>query len=198
MDVFGIVITSIIVFITSISNIAQTQPRSQIMEILEDEERSFRRTMTKGIEQFKKMAASSDNTLSGPDAFLLWDTFGFPVDLTQLMAEETGLSVDMVGYEHAMEEARQKARAAAKKGSAAEFKFEAEATAYLANSGVPHTDDLPKYSDADVEARVCALLTADGFVQDVKVRCGVPFFGCTHQPSNDPGSVVGWCCGCRA
>lgn len=143
----------------------------QIIEILDDEERSFRRTMTKGIEQFKKMAAASDNaTLSGPDAFLLWDTFGFPVDLTQLMAEEAGLSVDMAGYERAMEEARQKARAAAKKGSAAEFKFEAEATAYLANAGVPYTDDLPKYGDADVQGRVCALLTAAGFVDSVQVR----------------------------
>lgn len=129
--------------------------------------------MTKGIEQFKKMAASSDNaTLSGPDAFLLWDTFGFPVDLTQLMAEEAGLTVDMGGYERAMEDARQKARAAAKKGAAAEFKFEAEATAYLASSGVEHTDDLPKYGNADVQGRVCALLTAAGFVEAVEVCCG--------------------------
>jgi len=53
--------------------------------------------------------------ISGPDAFLLWDTFGFPVDLTQLMAEEHGLQVDAAGFEAAMEEARQKSRAGGRK-----------------------------------------------------------------------------------
>ena len=48
-------------------------------------------------------------------AFLLWDTFGFPLDLTQLMAEEQGLQVDAAGFEAAMEEAREKSRAAGKK-----------------------------------------------------------------------------------
>jgi hypothetical protein len=53
--------------------------------------------------------------ISGPDAFLLWDTFGFPVDLTQLMAEEHGLAVDAAGFEAAMEEARQKSRQGGRK-----------------------------------------------------------------------------------
>lgn len=55
--------------------------------------------------------------LSGPDAFLLWDTYGFPLDLTQLMAEEAGLRVDGAGFEAAMEEAREKSRAAGKKAA---------------------------------------------------------------------------------
>jgi alanyl-tRNA synthetase len=61
------------------------------------------------------LAALQGGMISGPDAFLLWDTFGFPVDLTQLMAEEHGLSVDAAGFEAAMEEARQKSRAGGRK-----------------------------------------------------------------------------------
>ena len=49
----------------------------------------FGRTLAKGLERFKKAAAAAaDGKLSGQEAFVLWDTFGFPVDLTQLMAEE--------------------------------------------------------------------------------------------------------------
>ncbi len=55
--------------------------------------------------------------VSGQDAFLLWDTYGFPLDLTQLMAEEAGLRVDGAGFEAAMDEAREKSRAAGKKAA---------------------------------------------------------------------------------
>lgn len=48
---------------------------------------SFSKTLTKGLERFHKMAAAAaGGQISGPDAFLLWDTFGFPVDLTQVGA----------------------------------------------------------------------------------------------------------------
>ena len=52
----------------------------------------------KGIERFKKVAATAQGgVLNGEDVFLLWDTFGFPVDLTELMAQEQGLKVDKQG-----------------------------------------------------------------------------------------------------
>ena len=51
-----------------------------------------------GIERFKKVAAvSQGGVLAGEEVFLLWDTFGFPVDLTELMAQEQGLKVDKEG-----------------------------------------------------------------------------------------------------
>ena len=53
----------------------------------------------KGIERFKKAAAASQGgKIDGGEAFVLWDTYGFPVDLTQLMAEEAGLHVDMAAF----------------------------------------------------------------------------------------------------
>lgn len=58
------------------------------------------RCSCQGIERFQVMAANvNGGVLSGQDAFQLWDTFGFPVDLTELMAEERGLSIDMEGFE---------------------------------------------------------------------------------------------------
>lgn len=64
-----------------------------------------------GIERFKKAAAAAtDNKIPGIEAFVLWDTYGFPVDLTQLMAEERGMTVDMPAYEAALDEAREKSR----------------------------------------------------------------------------------------
>ena len=54
--------------------------------------------MAQGIERFKKVAAAAQGgVLNGEDVFQLWDTFGFPVDLTELMAQEQGLKVDKEG-----------------------------------------------------------------------------------------------------
>ena len=54
-----------------------------------------------GIERFKKVAAAAQGgVLNGEDVFQLWDTFGFPVDLTELMAQEQGLRVDKEGEAH--------------------------------------------------------------------------------------------------
>ena len=86
-----------------------------IQAVLLEEETSFTKTLQKGIERFQKIAAAStDGKVAGPEAFLLWDTYGFPVDLTQLMAEEKGLNVDMPGFEAAMEGQKEQSRAARK------------------------------------------------------------------------------------
>ncbi|KAI3930137.1 hypothetical protein MKW92_034233 [Papaver armeniacum] len=83
-------------------------------KIIEDEETRFGKTLLKGIKKFMEQAAQELNqgkrVLSGNDVFLLWDTYGFPLDLTQLMAEEKGLLVDIQGFESAMQEARNRSR----------------------------------------------------------------------------------------
>ncbi|KAG2485170.1 hypothetical protein HYH03_016060 [Edaphochlamys debaryana] len=140
--------------------------RDTIYSVLKEEEAAFSRTLIKGIERFKKAAAATtDGKIPGPEAFVLWDTFGFPVDLTQLMAEERGMVVDMKGYEAAMEEAREKSRQGGKKAAGVGIKFEAEATGYLQAKSVPLTNDGPKYGSADVSAKVLAILTPSGFVE---------------------------------
>ncbi|HNW58838.1 MAG TPA: alanine--tRNA ligase [bacterium] len=80
-----------------------------IERVIRSEEESFGRTLDRGIEIFEeKAAASTAGLLSGKDAFLLHDTYGFPLDLTQLMAQEKGLAVDVAGFDAAMEEQRQR------------------------------------------------------------------------------------------
>ncbi|MBI2503357.1 MAG: alanine--tRNA ligase [Candidatus Latescibacteria bacterium] len=84
--------------------------QSHIALVLRAEEESFGKTLDRGLEIFERL--SQQGQLSGEDAFQLYDTYGFPLDLTELMARERGLSVDRAGFEAALEEQRQRARQA--------------------------------------------------------------------------------------
>ena len=80
------------------------------------------------------------------------------------MAEEIGMKVDMDGFDAAFKEAQEKSRAGGKKTGGPQLLFEAEATAWLANNGVPTTDDSHKYAPGtNPSATVKAILTLDGF-----------------------------------
>ena len=82
---------------------------------LEREEASFNETLDRGLKRFEDALPDvKDNTLSGEVAFQLYDTFGFPIDLTELMCAERGLEVNMQVFEECMEEQRKKAQAAQK------------------------------------------------------------------------------------
>jgi len=94
--------------------------QAHVMEVLKREEEAFNKTLDKGIEEFNLSLAAlktSDGTqvFPGNRAFELYDTYGFPLDLTELMAREQGLTVDVAGFEKLMEEQRTRARAAQKK-----------------------------------------------------------------------------------
>lgn len=89
--------------------------RERILAVSFAEERAFLKTLESGTSRFDETAQQlnkrGDKVLTGSDAFLLHDTYGFPIDLTMEMAAEAGLDVDMAGFEKAM--AEQKARAKA-------------------------------------------------------------------------------------
>ncbi len=89
-----------------------------VKDVLREEEESFGRTLGRGIALFEDAAerARTDHhgEISGEDAFKLHDTYGFPIDLTEVMAQEKGLRVDIGEYERLMEEARERARAGGK------------------------------------------------------------------------------------
>ena len=90
-----------------------------VEDALRTEEQRFGETLEHGMRLFdevadKSRAGTSGKTIPGADAFRLYDTYGFPVDLTADIARERGLEVDMAGFEQAMNEQRERARAAGK------------------------------------------------------------------------------------
>lgn len=87
--------------------------KSQVQDTLRREEESFNRTLDNGISLFNEAATRGD--ITGPVAFRLYDEQGFPLDLTELMARERGLKVDVAGFHTLMEEQKARARAAQKK-----------------------------------------------------------------------------------
>ncbi|TCD24744.1 alanine--tRNA ligase [Pedobacter psychrodurus] len=82
-----------------------------VQKVVLEEEVSFLRTLSTGIQRFEKYQASN-NVVEGGFAFELSDTFGFPIDLTELMAREKGWSVDLVGYEQSLKKQKDDSRAA--------------------------------------------------------------------------------------
>ena len=85
-----------------------------VIKALKAEEERFAETLDAGMRIFDEIAGRSRDTIPGADAFRLYDTYGFPADLTADIARERGLTVDMQGFEKAMEQQRETARAAGK------------------------------------------------------------------------------------
>ncbi|HTV24150.1 MAG TPA: alanine--tRNA ligase [Polyangiaceae bacterium] len=86
--------------------------REMIASVAEQEEVRFRETIVRGLglleQAFEGMASRGERVLPGEDAFKLYDTYGFPLDLTQVICAERGYEVDTAGYEQALEEARKR------------------------------------------------------------------------------------------
>ena len=85
-------------------------------QVLAAEEERFAETLDSGMKVFEQIAAKASGTVAGADAFRLYDTYGFPVDLTADVARERGLSVDMDAFEEAMAAQRERARSASNFG----------------------------------------------------------------------------------
>ena len=94
------------------------EKKELILIVLTTEEENFNKTIDQGLKILSdmedKLTASAGTTLSGSDAFKLYDTYGFPIDLTVEILEEKGFSVDMDGFKSEMEEQKRKAREARK------------------------------------------------------------------------------------
>ncbi len=89
------------------------QQQDIIRRVIRSEEESFGRTIDRGLQIFNK--AASAGAITGAAAFELYDTYGFPLDMTQLLATERGLAVDANGFQAEMEKQRERGRAAQKK-----------------------------------------------------------------------------------
>ncbi|HEV7489199.1 MAG TPA: alanine--tRNA ligase, partial [Rhodanobacteraceae bacterium] len=89
-----------------------SQKRLTVEQALRAEEQRFGETLEQGMKVFEEVTRNSPKVIPGADAFRLYDTYGFPVDLTADIARERGLEVDMAGFESAMDAQRDRARAA--------------------------------------------------------------------------------------
>jgi len=139
----------------------------RVRGIVKDEEEAFGRTLDRGIALFDQAAQRSGatKTIGAEDAFKLHDTYGFPIDLTEVMAEERGMTVDVAGFEKLMEEAREKARAG---GSAGEAEHPAatlpgDAVARLNALNLKPTDDSFKFDLKPIQATVKAIWNGRDF-----------------------------------
>ncbi|MBI2843492.1 MAG: alanine--tRNA ligase [Armatimonadetes bacterium] len=84
--------------------------KAYVEKVIESEEEKFRRTLGSGMARLEDLLASAEKTLEGEAAFTLYDTYGFPVELTREMAAARGIEVDMEAFEAAMEEQRRRAK----------------------------------------------------------------------------------------
>jgi alanyl-tRNA synthetase len=92
--------------------------RDFVTEVIRSEEDRFIRTLDAGLDRFDKIVAElgTRKVVPGDKVFVLYDTYGFPPDLTRILAEEKGLTTDEPGFEKCMEEQKTRARAAQKQG----------------------------------------------------------------------------------
>ncbi len=89
-----------------------------VSKVIREEEASFLRTLAQGIKRFEGYVEQhKGQDIDGNFAFELFDTFGFPIDLTQLMASEKGINVDMEGFKANLEEQKNRSRKAAEKAN---------------------------------------------------------------------------------
>lgn len=88
---------------------------SYIKMVIKAEEERFNKTLDQGLQKFEEISSQLESALiSGKDAFLLYDTYGFPLDLTMILAEEKGLQVDLEAFDKEMDAQRERARKASK------------------------------------------------------------------------------------
>lgn len=149
--------------------------QAQVTAIISEEEASFSALLQRGVKYFNELVeelnANGKTEISGDKAFFMYDTMGFPVDLTQIMAAERGISVDLAGFQQAMQEQKERSRVAGRAKrleGRQELTLGAEQTAHLQSAGILPTDDGAKYNwDADVSTTVQAIYTSSGFVESV-------------------------------
>lgn len=83
-----------------------------VTKVVHEEEEAFLRTLEKGLKRLDDIIASANKTIDGKAAFELFDTYGFPIDLTRLIASENNLTVDEAGFETSLKEQKDRSRAA--------------------------------------------------------------------------------------
>ena len=170
--------------------------QENIARIMHIEEERFHGTLTLGgkllDEMLAKMEAEGETTLSGEEAFRLYDTYGFPIDIAQNVLEAKGCGVDMEGYEAAMERQRKQARESSSidgdvfdTGPMAKVKQVSKGTEFVG------------YDQAETQAKVLAIIQGDHVAESaaqgdevVLVLDKTTFYGESGGETGDTGEIV--------
>ncbi len=161
-----------------------------ILRTTRNEEERFLGTVEGGLGRFEEITTragdETERVISGREAFRLYDTFGFPLDLTQLMAEERGYSVDVEGFEAELESQRARSRADRAAALAATGEELAEGWVELSPEG---DQEFVGYTTTDVETQVLAIRERNGQVA-LQLEAN-PFYLESGGQVSDQGEVVG-------
>ncbi|KAI8089731.1 alanyl-tRNA synthetase [Halteromyces radiatus] len=145
----------------------------EVKSILDEEEVAFAKTLDRGEKLFENYLAAAkergSKTLSGADVWRLYDTYGFPVDLTRVMAEENGMSVDEKEFEASQEAAKEVSRRGKATNAQESVALDVHDLAELGkNEQVPKTDDSFKYSGGNVQGLIKSIYYQHKFLSDTK------------------------------
>lgn len=170
---------------------------SVIEQVLSNEEERFSRTLSQGSElmdtEIAKLEAAGTKQLPGEVAFVLYDTFGFPFELTEEMCEERGLTVDSEGFNKAMEEQRERARASSRQTSSVISK---NVYTELADKIAP--TPFCGYTKTACEAQISAVIVNGALAESAPegteaeiVLTDTPFYGAKGGQVGDTGTLTG-------
>ena len=166
-----------------------------ILKVLTQEEEKFAKTIDQGLnilsEMEEKMQSEGKKVLSGEDAFKLYDTYGFPIDLTEEILEEKGFSYDEAGFEACMEKQRQTARGARKETNY----MGADANVYN-DIDSPITTEFIGYDCLDSREKVAFITTQDEVVEALSdgdkgsiIVAKTPFYATMGGQQGDKGII---------
>ena len=169
--------------------------RGFIEKVVRTEEERFHETLSDGLailaDLVGKARAAGESQISGPDAFKLYDTYGFPFDLTEDYAAEHGMTVDREGFDAAMEEQRERARSARQETDS--MKVQGGPLSELKEKS-----EFVGYDTLTAEARVVAIISGDAFADMAGVDQSVavvldrtPFYAESGGQVSDGGTLTG-------
>jgi len=163
-----------------------------IVKVIGAEEERFYATLDKGLDLLMTEAKRARGAISGDVAFKLYDTFGFPLDVTQIIARDEGLTVDVEGFNKLMEEQRERARASWK-GSGEETVSDIYRD--LAGQGV--SSSFVGYTKESEETQIIAIISEGQRVKEAKagdevefVTKATPFYGQSGGQVGDTGVAI--------
>ncbi|KAJ3215480.1 Alanine--tRNA ligase [Dinochytrium kinnereticum] len=145
-----------------------TKRVGDLKEILDEEERSFAKTLDRGEKLFEAYVAkareSNVTVLGGADVWRLYDTYGFPVDLTRLMAEEIGFTVDEEAFLNEQVKAKNVSRAGKSEKEGGGVTLDIHALGEIEkNASIPKTNDSAKYKPGTINSSIKAIFKKGAF-----------------------------------